>query len=208
MLLCAVLTSCAGTAPSKKLVDVRKVIPGISIDLRYATADNVTGRALYPKNMRCLLRPSTAEKLKTAQTLLKSQGYGLRIWDAWRPMEAHEILFNHGIETGLFLDPSKGWSRHCGGVSVDATLVDRQGREQRMPSDFDEAPPHASNGQLVPDPMARHNLRILHEAMTAAGFQALPGEWWHFDDLEFLYQPIPVILSGDVGVRIEQRGRS
>lgn len=198
--LVLLLSGCAGSA-RKGLVSVSRAIPGIEIDLRYGTAQNITGRPLYPKRMPCLLRASTAQKLKKAQAHLHAQGYGLKIWDAWRPLEAHQRLHRHD-GTGLFLDPKHGWSRHCGGVSVDATLVDRKGREQRMPTAFDDDLPHAASLQSPANPEVRRNLQILHEAMRTAGFQPLPGEWWHFDDLEFLYQSIPVITGKDLGIKL------
>jgi beta-N-acetylhexosaminidase/D-alanyl-D-alanine dipeptidase len=46
----------------------------------------------------------------------------------------------------------------------------------------------------------RSNLRRLHEAMEEAGLKPLPGEWWHFDDLEFLYTSIPVIRARDLAI--------
>jgi D-alanyl-D-alanine dipeptidase len=184
------------------LVEVNQLVPGISIDLRYATADNITGRPLYPANMPCLLRHSTAGRLALAQNHLREQGYGLRIWDAWRPPEAHQRLHDHGKRTGLFIDPGGGWSRHCAGISVDATLVDAAGREQRMPTRFDENLTAAASNAHHPDPVVRRNLRLLHDAMLSAGFKPLPGEWWHFDDLEFLYTSIPVIWGRDLGVRL------
>lgn len=182
------------------LVEVRDVVPNVSIDLRYTTAENVTGRPLYPANMPCLLRRSTAERLAVAQARLRAQGYGLRIWDGWRPPEAHQRLHDHGSRTGLFIDPSGGWSRHCAGISVDATLVDAEGREQAMPTYFDENLAAAASDTRHPDPAVRRNLRLLHDAMEEAGLKPLPGEWWHFDDLEFLYTSIPVIWARDLGI--------
>ena len=185
------------------LIDVRQAIPDIIVDLRYATRQNVTGRPLYPWNMPCLLRPPTVERLKIAQATLRAQGYGLRIWDAWRPPEVQEKLYQHGGGTGMFLDPKAGWSRHCGGVSLDATLVDADGRELRMPTYFDENLEHASSHQTPSDPEVRQNLQILHSAMRAAGLKPLPTEWWHFDDIDFRENPVLVIWGRDVGVNVE-----
>ena len=98
------------------------------------------------------------------------------------------------------IDPSGGWSRHCAGISVDATLVDAEGREQAMPTYFDENLAAAASDTRHPDPAVRRNLRLLHDAMEEAGLKPLPGEWWHFDDLEFLYTSIPVIWARDLGI--------
>lgn len=195
-------TGVQARAGARGLVAVAQAVPGARVDLRYQTAANVTGRPLYPADMPCLLRRSTAEKLARAQELLQARGCGLKIWDAWRPPEAQQKLHEHGARTGMFLDPAKGWSRHCGGVSVDATLVDARGRELEMPTYFDENLEHAASDTRHPDPAVRANVALLHEAMRAAGFAPLPGEWWHFDDLEFLYTPVPVIHAADLGLTL------
>lgn len=184
------------------LINVRAAIPDISVDLRYGTRHNVAGRPVYPRSMPCLLFASTVERLKQAQAALRQQGYGLRIWDAWRPPEAQQVLCSHGGRTGMFLDPDSGWSRHCGGVSVDATLVDQEGREQRLPTYFDEDLGKASSSDRPDDPVVRRNLEILHQAMRDAGLIPLPGEWWHFDDEDFLRNPVPVITAANLGITI------
>lgn len=196
-------SSAISKARSYGLVDVRAAIPDISVDLRYATKHNVTGHPIYPKNMPCLLRASTVERLKKAQAALRAQGYGLRIWDGWRPPEAQQLLYRHGGSTGMFLDPRVGWSRHCGGISLDATLVDAHGREQRMPTYFDENFSQASSNELPRDPHVRQNLLILHQAMKEAGLKPLAAEWWHFDDIDFLYGSVPVISGASLGLQIQ-----
>lgn len=191
------LASSRSTTLAKKhrLVDVRTAIPAIAIDLRYATADNIAGQPIYPADMPCLLRQETAAKLNQAQKLLRAQGYGLRIWDAYRPPEAQETLHKHGSSTGMFLSPNTGWSRHCGGIAVDLTLVDAQGHEQRMPTRFDHDFAHASRDYRGSDPVVRQNLQMLKAAMKQAGFIQLESEWWHFDDADYLYDPQPVIYG-------------
>lgn len=181
-------------------VDVRAEIPGIAIDLRYATPHNVARRPIYPAGMPCLLRRETAAKLKIAQSLLQAQGYGLRIWDAYRPPEVQETLHRHGGSTGMFLSPEAGWSRHCGGIAVDLTLVDAQGREQRMPTYFDQDFEHASHHYRGSDPVVKQNLNILKEAMKQAGFTQLESEWWHFDDDDYIYNPQPVIFGRELAI--------
>jgi D-alanyl-D-alanine dipeptidase len=182
------------------LVDVRATVPGVRIDLKYGTAENLTGQPLYPRHMPCLLRASTAERLRQAQITLAAQGYRLRLWDAWRPPEVQERLHRHAGSTGLFLSPGTGWSRHCGGVSLDATLEDAQGKELRMPTAFDDNLPGAASRADHPDPEIRRNLSVLHQAMRDAGLIPLPGEWWHFDDIDHLHDPVPVIWGRDLGL--------
>ncbi|GEP44658.1 M15 family metallopeptidase [Brevifollis gellanilyticus] len=190
-------------ARAKGLVDVRAAIPGIRVDLRYATRHNVTGRPLYPRNMPCLLRAATLERLKVAQAALKAQGYGVKIWDAWRPPEVQRLLVSKDGESGMFMDPeTSGWSRHCGGVSLDATLVDASGHEMRMPTAFDENFAQAGSDQIPADPVVRQNLQILHSAMRAAGLKPLPAEWWHFDDIDHISHPVLVVKGEDIGILV------
>ncbi|MBL9130515.1 MAG: M15 family metallopeptidase, partial [Verrucomicrobiaceae bacterium] len=164
------------------LVDVRSAVPGIAVDLRYGTRQNVTKSRLYPSHMPCLLRRSTALKLKAAHDILSAQGFGIRVWDAYRPPEVQRMLHDHGHRTGMFLSPEIGWSRHCAGIAVDATMVNRWGQEVRMPSYFDEGLERASTSYKGSDPQVRRNLETFHKAMRQAGFVPLEAEWWHFDD--------------------------
>ncbi|MEZ5388045.1 MAG: M15 family metallopeptidase [Prosthecobacter sp.] len=187
-------------AANYDLVDVRAFIPGVSIDLRYATPRNVTNRAIYPARMPCLLRIETAQKLKAAQDILSAQGYGLRVWDAYRPPEVQEELHRHGGDTGMFVSPQTGWSRHCGGIAVDLTLVDARGTEQRMPTYFDEDFANASRHYRGGDPVVRQNLQILNEAMRQAGFTQLESEWWHFDDADYVSNPQPVVFGHQLAI--------
>lgn len=187
-------------AEKRNLVDVRAEVPGIGVDLRYATASNVTGHPIYPADMPCLLRRETAEKLKLAQKILQAQGYGLLIWDAYRPPEAQETLHKSGGSTGMFLSPNAGWSRHCGGIAVDLTLVDAQGREQRMPTGFDQDFDHASRNYTGKDPLVRQNLQLLQAAMKQAGFIQLESEWWHFDDGDYLNHPQPIVYGWQIAL--------
>lgn len=187
-------------AQKRSLMDVREAVPGIVIDMKYGTTDNVTARPIYPARMPCLLRTETAAKLKKAQELLRAQGYGLCIWDAYRPPEAQEVLHKAAGSTGMYLSPNSGWSRHCGGIAVDLTLVDAKGRLQRMPTGFDQDFAHAGIHYQGSDPLVRQNLQILNAAMKEAGFTQLESEWWHFDDADYITDPQPVVFAQKLGL--------
>jgi zinc D-Ala-D-Ala dipeptidase len=184
------------------LMEVRDLIPALSVELRYATRRNLAARALYPAGMPCLLKRVTAEKLRRAQQLLTAEGYALRIWDAWRPAEAQIILHARSPHAGLFTAPEAGWSRHCAGISVDVTLLDDAGRELSMPTGFDEDYHHASAHYTGGDPLIAKHLRILQAAMRRAGFLIHPAEWWHFDDADFSGESQPAIYSSDLALRL------
>ena len=89
-LLClAALAAPAKPPPEPELVDATKVVPGLALDIRYATADNFTGQKLYDV-ARCLLRPKVAESLAKAQALLKPKGYALKVFDCYRPFSVQK----------------------------------------------------------------------------------------------------------------------
>jgi D-alanyl-D-alanine dipeptidase len=190
-------------AQVRNLVDVREVLPDIVCDLRYRTSANITRQVLYPSDMPCLLLASTAEKLRQAQEILRAEGYGLKIWDGWRPPEVQQALFEHGGYTGMFTDPNIMWSRHCSGTAVDVTLVDASGRELKMPTKYDEGGPQSHYLAEVKSEEARKNRHALQMAMLAAGFSILDSEWWHFDDSEFNNGPVPpAVFAGEIGIEL------
>ncbi len=163
------------------LLHAPKALPGVKIDLRYRTAANATGAPLYPIDMPCLLHGATIDQLARAQRSLRKQGYGLKILDAWRPPETHAALWKAVQDPRWVVPPSDGLSMHCYGLAVDVTLVDMAGREQRMPSAYDEFSERARRDYTGSDPEIRKNVTLLQSAMKEAGFRTIPDEWWHFD---------------------------
>ena len=160
---------------SGQLVDVRKYDPTIAVEMRYATAHNCVGAAIYPPDFPCLTRPETAVRLHLVQRMLRNWGYRLKIWDAYRPLEAQKILYARWAGKGYVADPNEGGgSLHTWGLAVDATMVDLIGREVSMPSGFAGAIYQGG------DAKAAFHLHLLQSAMGAAGFMGVRNEWWHF----------------------------
>ena len=163
------------------LVDIKTVDPTIAVELRYATPNNITGRALYPPDFPALVRPSTAERLAKAQAFLRAHHYGLKIWDAYRPVAAQMELWQRTHNGAYVADPMEAnGSLHCWGVAVDATLVDEQGREVSMPTRFDEFTPAAKLHYKGDNPEVQMHLKLLQQAMRSGGFYGMRTEWWHF----------------------------
>lgn len=194
-------------AAERGLVEVRQVIPDIVVDLRYADGDNVTGRPLYPKDMPCLLRRETAEKLRRAQEKLKARGFQLCVWDAWRPPEAQLRLLREAENPELFKDPEKeGWSGHCAGCSVDVTLLDKKGRPCEMPTWHDETAEHTGYHYRGDSRKIARNLYELQQAMHESGLLLLASEWWHFDDSEVRVRSLPVVTAWELGLPLPGDG--
>lgn len=170
-----------GRLADEPLVDVAEIDPTIVIDLRYATPRNITGAPIYPKGTRCLLRRGVAERLKVAQQyLVQHWRLRLKIWDAYRPASAQQILWDRVKNPEFSSDPAKGHSLHARGVAVDVTLVDMKGKDVPMPTDFDDFTPAARDEYTGTDPEVAKNMRHLKHAMHQAGFYGFYTEWWHY----------------------------
>jgi D-alanyl-D-alanine dipeptidase len=176
-------------------VDVRRVDPTILIDLRYAGPNNSTHRPLYPPGMPAMVRFSVAQRLAFAQKYLKVHGYGLKIWDAYRPKAAQKTLWEATKNNDYVADPREAiGSMHTRGAAVDVTLVNLAGREVAMPTEFDNFTPTAMLYYQGPNLVVRSNLKLLQKAMARAGFYGLRTEWWHFCAGDWTtYPPVPEI---------------
>lgn len=192
----------------KKLVKLRTTIPGIAIELPYATRRNVAHSRLYPKDMAAMLDPDTASRLKRAQRDLAKSGRGLKVWDAYRPPEVQWELWRRSGKSGYVADPRQWWSKHCSGRAVDVTLVDlKTGNELPMPSRFDDFSKQASSNYTGDNPAIRENLRLLKGAMKRAGFIGIEMEWWHFANVVHYEKNIAPIPAATAGVDLSHLGK-
>jgi len=169
-----------GCRAAEPLVEIRSVDPTILIDLRYGTTRNVFGHPIYPPGARAVVRQSVAQRLKVAQAYLRARGYGLKIWDAFRPFNAQGALWAFAKSGHFVANPENGRALHTWGVAVDATLVDSKGHDLPMPTGFDAFTPAAALNYQGNDPAVRADLDMLLHAMGAAGFRGMRPEWWHF----------------------------
>jgi D-alanyl-D-alanine dipeptidase len=179
-----------------EFVDIKSVDKTILIDLRYASSNNVAHRPLYPPGTPALVRAGVALRLASAQQYLRKKGYGLKIWDAYRPQSAQEKLWQTTHNRSFVADPNEGrGSMHARGAAVDATLVDGAGRDVPMPTDFDNFTPAALIEYTGHDVNVRGNLKLLQKAMAHGGFYGLRTEWWHFCAPDWKHYPSVPNLS-------------
>ncbi len=154
------------------------------IDMKYATCDNFVGKSLYP-SPTCVLTKGTLDKLIKANNIVKQQGYSIKIWDAYRPLSVQKIMWEATPNKNYVANPYRSGSKHNRGAAVDVTLVDKSGRELRMPTEFDNFTVKASPNYKGMTAEQRKNLNILSKAMKSSGFRALSHEWWHFEDIDY-----------------------
>jgi D-alanyl-D-alanine dipeptidase len=168
----------AGGPRDGELIDVQGAIPDAVLDIRYATADNFTGKQLYPV-AHCKLRRAVVARLAKAARALRAQDRRLLLWDCYRPLSIQRELWKRVPDPKYVADPAVG-SKHNRGAAVDVAVVDRKGKPVALPTRFDEFTVAAHRDHaLVGDSGAE--ARALEKAMTDAGFVPLATEWWHFD---------------------------
>lgn len=182
------------------LVPIATAVPEAFVDLRY-TVTSASGKPLYLPEMPALIHRATAQKLCKVAKELKPHGYYLKIWDAWRPPEAHQALWDAVQDERFVVPPSKGLSWHCYGISVDLTLARADGTEVPMPSRFDEFSPRAASRYTGGDPEIARRVTLLQTAMKNAGFRVIESEWWHFDDMR-AEGGIRNVTAADLGIRL------
>lgn len=163
------------------MVNLAEFIPGIQVDLRYATPNNFTGTVIYDNNT-AYLRRGTAEKLKAAQAEFATHGYTIKVWDAYRPPAAQFKLWEKVPDARFVINPHKGYSYHSRGAAVDITLIDKNGQEVIMPTGFDDFTARADRNYSDLDQESAANARFLEEIMVKHGFKSIHYEWWHFID--------------------------
>ena len=153
---------------------------GVVTDLRYATADNLTGRAIYARPV-ALLRPEAHAMLMAAAGRAAVLGLRLRVFDAFRPMEAQWALWRALPDPRFVADPARETGLHPRGVAVDLTLMDpASGRDLDMGTGFDAMVPQSAHAALDLTAEAVRNRALLLGTMAAAGWEHIASEWWHY----------------------------
>jgi len=192
LLLAAVLLAGCQHGPPKEsgqfrepeLVEIIKLDPSIRLDIRYATTNNFMHRPVYAQAKAFLQRPA-AEALVRANRSLRAKGYGIVVFDGYRPWSVTKIFWDSASEAERKIEfvanPRKG-SRHNRGCAVDLSLVElATGREVQMPSGYDEFSERAFPTYAGGTSESRALRDLLRAAMEAEGFTVYPAEWWHFD---------------------------
>jgi D-alanyl-D-alanine dipeptidase len=171
-----------GTFRPDSLTELITLDRTIKLDIRYATPRNFMHRAMYTQARAFLQRPA-AEALLRAHRKLARLGYGLLIFDGYRPWSVTKQFWDETPpeKHSFVADPSKG-SKHNRGCAVDLSLYDlKTGKEIIMPCPYDEFTKRASPHYTGGSPRQRRMRELLRTSMEREGFSVDPGEWWHFD---------------------------
>lgn len=163
-------------------VDLKRLDPRFGLDIRYSSRNNFIGRIFYPSAEAFLWAP-VAHALHRAHLELWDQGYGILIFDAYRPFSVTQAFWNECKpgEQDYLADPARG-SNHNRGCAVDLSLYSRDtGKLVEMTSDFDEMNEKAWPTYTGGSEAARSNRDRLILAMSRQEFEVAGNEWWHFN---------------------------
>src|SRR5262249_831494 len=152
--------------------------PSIKLDIRYATTNNFLGTPLYTSARAFMQRPA-AEALVRAHRQLADEGYGLLVFDGYRPWSVTKVFWEARppAQRIFVADPTKG-SRHNRGCAVDLTLYDRKtGRPVEMVGGFDEFSDRSYPDYMGGTSRQRWHRERLRRAMEQEGFRVYEAEW-------------------------------
>lgn len=162
-----------------ELVDLSVIFPSLHIDLKYATADNITGAPIY-REARCLLHTEAVTALAKSISIAQLAGLSLVVYDAYRPQQAQAILWNACPDPQYVVDVAIG-SNHSRGTAIDVTLMDDRGHLLDMGAGFDEMHDLSHAWHPSVPPAAQRNRLLLNAIMFGGGFVGINSEWWHFE---------------------------
>jgi D-alanyl-D-alanine dipeptidase len=180
-------------------VFVDEFVPGIRWDAKYATWDNFTGRPVdgYRAN-RIVGTRALCAALDRAREKAASVGFGLLLWDGYRPQRAVDcfVRWSQQPEDGRTkprhypnLDRpevfEEGYvavrSGHSRGATVDLTLYDlATGELAAMGGDHDLMDPVSHHGAPGITQAEARNRDHLRSVMEGCGFDSYDREWWHY----------------------------
>lgn len=180
-------------------VNILDVVPGILVEARYAGYFNFVGHPItgYEAPI-CLLTRQAAAALINVQSALRPFGFGLKMFDCYRPTRAVGEFVKWAKDTqDIRMKPEfypeldktelfpKGYiaekSSHSRGSTVDLTLVILPSKiEAYMGTSFDFFSKHSWPDDREQPDQARANRLLLSSIMRLHGFNPYPYEWWHF----------------------------
>ncbi len=166
----------------KEFVEIKEADYGVVFDIRYATEDNFTKKKIY-KTPAVYLSEPAAKNLRIASEYAKKLGYKIKIFDAFRPLDVQQKLYDEIKDERYVSDPKHGVASHTRGVAIDLTLIDlKSGKDLDMGTEFDSFEEKAHHNSYTPITHEQlKNRTILAGIMAIAGFTPMPTEWWHYN---------------------------
>lgn len=186
-------------------VDLGTYIPGVAVEARYATAHNLTGHPLAgycAEKAFCTVEAANA--LVKAAEVFRQMGYGVLIYDAYRPQKAVDDFVTWSQEPENFATKAEFYpalektdlfpmgyiarqSGHTRGSTIDLTLT-KSGVPIDMGTCFDLMDDLSHHGAAGVTEAQEQNRALLRSVMCWAGFAPYENEWWHY---RLMTEPYP-----------------
>lgn len=168
------------TNPNNELIEIKKAIPNIKLDIRYATKNNFMKQVMY-KQARAFARKPVVESLKKIQRELNKKGYGIKIFDGYRPYDITVEFYKKASDKNFVANPANG-SKHNRGCAVDLTLINlKTGKELAMATPYDSFSAAAAANYEPVLAEVKKNRDLLISTMKKYELNVLDNEWWHYD---------------------------
>lgn len=184
-----IISGCATKLPIEKgdfkttqLVELIKLDSTIKLDIKYATTDNFAKQVLY-KEARAFLQKDAAEALQRVSTKMHALGYGLLVFDGYRPWSVTKLFYDiTSKENKKFVADPKEGSRHNRGCAIDVSLYDLVTKKEiPMTGLYDEMTERSYVDYTGGTDEQRRTRDLLILKMKEEGFDVYKFEWWHFD---------------------------
>lgn len=179
-----------------------KLINISNLNSRIICSPHYYNKGIPNAEKNCYLRQSVYSRLLEALCTLP-KGYSFKVFDAWRPYAVQKFLFEQyakkieNSEHISFLEAMEKAKRfvsypsldekkpfvHSTGGAIDLTIIDNNGKELNMGTEFDDfsSLAYTDHFDCTSSDEIRNNRRLLYYVMTNAGFSNYPSEWWHYD---------------------------
>lgn len=165
---------------NKTLVEIKRYIPNVVLDIRYATNNNFLKKVFY-QDAKAFARLPVVYALQQVQAELNTQGLGIKIYDGYRPY-AITVQFYESFPDSTYVASPWTGSKHNRGCALDMTIVNvKTGKEIKMPTPYDTAKETSWADAPVKNKKTLRNRELLKSVMTKHGFTVEPSEWWHYN---------------------------
>ncbi|MBQ4914625.1 M15 family metallopeptidase [Maribacter sp. MMG018] len=148
-------------------------------DMRYATENNFLKAKVYDC-AECYTRVKTVKALIAANEDFMKKGVKIKFYDCYRPNSVQYKMWDIVPNPQYVANPVKG-SIHNKGGAVDITLVNMEGEELDMGTDFDFFGKRAYHDNYDLPQEILDNRKLLKETMEKHGFWSTRTEWWHYN---------------------------
>ena len=177
-------------------------IPGVVTEPRYFSSNNFVGDTIDGyKAPRVICTKEAAVALRQVQQDLSRHGFGLKIFDAYRPQQGvdHFVRWGKDLSDTLMKaqyypeEPKdslfvRGYiatrSGHSRGSTIDLTLIhlgdENKGEELDMGTPWDYFGARSWPSSDAVSAEQKGNRMLLQNVMKKHGFHPLKEEWWHF----------------------------